>query len=541
MIATSLLDIYTSLISWHLYEVIWDVLNGTGLAYIPFIVALISGLRNAYEESTEKAIAKVEMNLAGMIIVLILIVIPYTDYEVDMAEVKYAITSTDCNIADQSGDGDDTGKSADSAFSSWSGTDAHMPVMWALTNYVSASVTYTTIKAMGCSFNHQKLQTQLSRTTFNDESNEVLLDWFVGACYKPALAEFEREGYGTLDPTALMPWEDPSYIGASMFLNNATKYYQDDTAVMQDTGQVGFSYDSSNVYDQGHTNTSLSVRSCKEMWSSTSPSGIRAQLLEDLTTGDDNAKVWQDFSTEGFKVIDPSMTATQKQDAYLAKVLTNRGLASVMSQATLGLKTETVEDLNANSGTWYENIASDVADLVIGGAAAWDGLGTMAQMSVISDSMKTAVPILISIAQMLIIIIAPLAMVWGNYKLDNFVLLALGYFGLEFLNAIMQLGYYFENKLAEMAAAGLWEGELMVTVTVFLVGFIQLFLLPSLWMALIVATGSTALKGMSGVGASNRGTYGTSGSNGVTSGIGNAAGNMSRDGIKTAGSAFGKK
>lgn len=41
MVANTLLEIYTLMFGWNMYEAIWDVLVGSGLALVPFIVAII--------------------------------------------------------------------------------------------------------------------------------------------------------------------------------------------------------------------------------------------------------------------------------------------------------------------------------------------------------------------------------------------------------------------------------------------------------------------------------------------------------------------
>ena len=522
MIATSLVDIYTTLMSWRLYTVLWDILNGTGLAYIPFIVAIISSMKDVYENSPDKAIAKLEMNIFGMIIVLMLVVIPYMDFDVELGDVQYSVTNTSCNVADATGTGDATGKAADTVFSDFAGAgqEGNMPVAWALVQYISSSVTYTTIKQMGCAFDHQKLLMDLSRVTVRDDEVANRLEGFAQQCYKAALSDLEQNGWPAgYTRDGATPWQQPSYIGSEMFLKTPGRFYNAPRATMITTdADYDFSYEpATNPLDAANPNSDVSVRSCAEVWESTSPDGLRELLFKDLSGSGlfgngENGGVWLDYSLEGYKLTGLTPSNEQKQDMYMATVLSANAMA-MGNQQNLTLGTETYE---APQG-WTDDAMDAVTNLIVGGVAAWDGASTMAQMAVVAQSMKTAVPILISVLQMLVVIIAPMAMVWGNYKLDNFIILALGYFGLEFLNAIMQLGYYFENKVTELAGAAIADMELTAAITGYVVAFLQLFLLPSVWLALVVATGSTALKGMQAVGASQRGNYGTAGSNAITS------------------------
>ena len=86
MVANNLLEIYTLLFGWNMYEAIWDVLVGSGLALIPFIAAVITNFRDNYEDSdAESTIKGLEIKVVSMILVLMLCVIPYKGWEIDLA------------------------------------------------------------------------------------------------------------------------------------------------------------------------------------------------------------------------------------------------------------------------------------------------------------------------------------------------------------------------------------------------------------------------------------------------------------------------
>ena len=78
--AASIVEMYTQLFAWLMYGRIWDVLNDTGLAYLPFIVLLILGLRDHKRRgepiSVRALVAGLRVELVSALVVLVLFVIP---------------------------------------------------------------------------------------------------------------------------------------------------------------------------------------------------------------------------------------------------------------------------------------------------------------------------------------------------------------------------------------------------------------------------------------------------------------------------------
>ncbi|SEG89233.1 conjugal transfer protein TraG N-terminal domain-containing protein [Marinobacterium lutimaris] len=523
MIANQFLDIYTSIVSWKMYGILWDTLNGTGLAYIPFIVAIISSLRQAYDQSASRIIATLEMQMLGFIIMLILVVIPYQNNAVSIEDVKYTITSTSCNVADVSGMGDATGKSADDVFSDLGGAGAsiRVPVAWGLVDYLSSSITYTAIKAIGCAASYDEVLYKISTASIDDTQVLDRLEAFNNQCYRPALADLQQNGLPAgMTRDQLEAWEDPAYIGSEMLLNTPGRYFQSPQAYVHHAEEYGFDYSPTpGSLDEQHDEDMFGATvTCKELWEGRDDvQGLRDVVFESVTDTDDGEDAWDDWDEYGSELYG-TLTEEEQKESFLKAVLdANAGNYAAVDEISVG--SEQVETSWTDPQTYLDGLTN----LVAGGLAAWDGASTWAQFVVIKNAMKTAVPMLISMAQALVIIIAPMAMVWTCYSFSTFVTLALAYFGLEFLNAIMGLGYYFENKISLMSNKALADGEVFASLTVYLVSFIQLFLLPTIWLTLVAATASQAVRGMQGVGGSARGTYGSGGSQTATSMLGRGA------------------
>ncbi len=76
MVVSSAVELYTTLLGWHLYNSIWTLISSAGIIAIPFIVAIVGGLLESRkgEGATGKKelIGALETRLYAMIVVVFL-------------------------------------------------------------------------------------------------------------------------------------------------------------------------------------------------------------------------------------------------------------------------------------------------------------------------------------------------------------------------------------------------------------------------------------------------------------------------------------
>lgn len=200
MIANTYLEIYTMMFGWNMYEAIWDVLVGTGVALIPFIVAVVSTFKENYSGGNAgETIKSMETTLLGMILVLMLCVIPYNGMATTLSGVRYEVTVQDCGTASNtntpsstaSGTGDNTQTGFDSTMSDLQTWQVHKPVAWTLIETVSTAITHTSIKSMTCVNNYEFMLMRISNITIQDETLRKDIQNFYEACYKPAVNKYK--------------------------------------------------------------------------------------------------------------------------------------------------------------------------------------------------------------------------------------------------------------------------------------------------------------------------------------------------------------
>lgn len=509
MIANTFLDIYTIIFSWKVYGAIWDTLNGTGLAYIPFIVAIISSLQQSYDQSPSRIVSTLEFNLLGMILILMLVVIPYDSNNIGLSEVKYSIASTSCQNPEQLGDGDNTGKTADDVFSDMAGgAPVKIPIAWALVDYFSSAITFSAIKAMGCSNDYNDVLVKVGNVSIDDPAILERLNEFNKRCYRPALKDLEENGMPAgADRDALKPWDDPSFIGSNMFLNTPGRFFNAETAYVNQAERFGFTYNPTpGSLDEKHDEDIFGATvSCADLWNDPNH-GLRKDLLGSIKDSSEGDDAWDDWDDYGSDLYGSNIASnTDKEDSFIKTILdANAGGYSAVDDIDI---TSSNGSVDKNVG---QTILDGVTDILVGGTAAITNLGNFSEMWMMKKAMKTALPMLVSMSQALIVILAPLAMVWGMYRMQNFVILALAYFGLEFLNAVLGMGFFFENRIVEMSNSAILEGPL-ASLVVFIVSILQVIVLPVIWLSLIGATGASALQRMGGnVTGGQRGTFGGS-------------------------------
>ena len=95
-------EIFTTLIGWHLYGVIWDVLAATGIVFLPFLWILIDNWRNAFVDGEEgggasAGLRALEVELYIGLFVMLIACVPNGITTLNRADVFYAPPATTAN------------------------------------------------------------------------------------------------------------------------------------------------------------------------------------------------------------------------------------------------------------------------------------------------------------------------------------------------------------------------------------------------------------------------------------------------------------
>tara|TARA_R110001583_G_scaffold88182_3_gene228996 strand:+ start:11479 stop:13131 length:1653 start_codon:yes stop_codon:yes gene_type:complete len=524
MIANNLIEIYTLIFSWNLYNAIWEVLVGTGLALIPFIIILIQALSNYNAmKGVKGTVHEVEMTLLGMIVVMSLCVIPYPN-NVSLASIKYSLEVPDCQVrndiaANTDGDGDNTGEYHDVTFAGMAGNIVQQPVSWYAVNYLSTAITHASIKAMSCVNNYELMLLRLSQVRIQDPIVRNRVKDFHEACYLKTRARFDENPVAI--PNDIEPIDDIDWIGSRLFQNYADEYYEHQEAYMTNMEEFGFTRDEVNrSSDAGAQPLAGANPSCKEIWvgeaNGVNPAkGLRDVILEAIPI-DEVGSITDDWQAWGhFVVTDGNIHPRDSGDLLIKMIL---------EADALNLDSSTDIDL-ANDFEAEQAWGKELLDMVSGLFGAASGTQQFFEINTLKQMAKVAGPMLIALIQMVIVMAAPFLMVHSGYKFATFFGLAWTYFAFEFVNVIWATAYWFDNHILDLY----WSNSdgLLDSYTNTLLGLIisagNIIILPLLWLGLMSSAGSNMIRSLSaGGGGAGGGAAGVAGSGGGDAARGSA-------------------
>jgi len=318
---------------------------------------------------------------------------------------------------------------------------------------------------------------------------------------------------GGINRSGLDALNDINWIGSYTFANNGGAYSNE---ALYLTGnlveQEGYTYNPDRESDLAE---GAPAPYCNEIWRGAAGNvgGLRADLLAEFRA---NHQETEDaFDNYGFKlfVADGAYNDDQLDDLYLKMMLANQG-ASMFGSGTVSADGDGgVEDVTVDEADWWnpfswgsagdawKGAANAVAAAGMTAGVIWnagDNLNAAAQALLMKEAFIQAVPILMSLAQAVVVIVAPIAMVLGGFKVGTFMLLALAYFSLEFTNAIITMGTLFEQRLNLLAGSATGDFDLDAGAVLLVVGMTQIFLLPTIFYMIMVNVGGTLMKGLTG-------------------------------------------
>ena len=134
LIAASPLEVWTTVIGWSWYNLLWDILSGTGIVFLPFLGMLLDVWRESFvdggdEGAATRGVRALELEVYLALLVIVIAAIPNPLTPVSPASVQYNSAATAVTpSATTSGATDDT---LGSAFAATKGTSANVPPWWA--------------------------------------------------------------------------------------------------------------------------------------------------------------------------------------------------------------------------------------------------------------------------------------------------------------------------------------------------------------------------------------------------------------------------
>ncbi len=317
----SLLEVYTTMWGWSVYNIMFDLFRETGLILFPFLVVIIRNWKEPMMSQNDKAASSVSLSRmmiqSGLMIgVLMVAVVPVVGLDVN--QVSYRVACTDSAggtdvLTDVAGGG--TGTTYDTQLADIS--DVQIPIVLMSVLSIGAGVNAAISSSFQCFEDIKGLDEQLRNLTIKDQELRQEYFRFANECFLPAKSKFVKARYGgnyhdyvetkadaflatPASTTALwMPERDDFFFIGSYFYQNTPGFYREfnlDDCDDQPGGcgqkaRTGVSdwpvnqsrdmYSQERIDDPDPDNPLYGKPFCDEWWSD-SARGLRGKLLNSV-------------------------------------------------------------------------------------------------------------------------------------------------------------------------------------------------------------------------------------------------------------------
>ncbi len=432
MTVESFFELYLAIFGWQQYNQIWNILTGTGLAYLPFLIILLLNIigpltSQETRDAATTSVKRMEVDLFIAFTVVVLAAAPAIDLNASVLTYKKPC-DTISGPAGTFSPGS-TGTTFDAVFSDVIATPTQVPVWWWGIMAISSGINREAIAHIGCPPDLSGFQMEIARTRIQDPQllNEV--NKFVRYCYRPARAKLERE---QPDVSAILERQEPDdleWLGSHVLLD--TPGYYDNPHFRPREGIRGWPFDRTRDteypdplpadLDPAHIGRPL----CNDWWTN-GAGGLRGKLLGVIEPEVLGAGI--DLSSE-FVLFGGSLTQEKVEDALLKSVV-GTSLATAPSGSAF------IPSLN-------EEDALSLSRLGGGLGLELEGLSFAPMMYVV----RAALPIIQALILSGLYALLPFALLAARYNLQGLLLISVALFTVKLWSYLWHLAKWLEDNL----------------------------------------------------------------------------------------------
>jgi hypothetical protein len=453
---SSYVEFVTTLLSWILYENIFNVLADSGIVFIPFIGIILGHVistRKAGDDegaAAVQSVKRIETDVIVTLFVMMVAVIPVST--VSLGEMRYSKPQLSCKKDAALINGNDTKTTVDYTLDTIGGESGKAPVWWAIMHMLSKSVTSASIAGIPCSYELASVEVTMASTKIEDPAVRAELQRFIQDCFRPGYAQFVYDG---ANGVANADQSDVKWIGSEHLISNYYNRFYSKRAhpdfPFNETRDAGY---------EGSRNTGGHPY-CNEWWT-TGNVGMRAKLLSAFPRA-----VMDDYVYDNDNLISISanrnISQAEREDIFLRKYFqvhsgsTNRtGLPLGVSYAVSG------SDIRGSAQATVGGVASAAVSSIteffkdiFAGAAGAVGAAISAPGHISEgEAVRKSISFVQSFLLLMFVSLLPFLLVFSSYKISTIIMLTLIYFSFHFLSFIWALAYWLDNHLTTMVTQG---------------------------------------------------------------------------------------
>ncbi len=450
----STIELYTTLLAWFMYDALWDLITGTGIVMVPFIVVIIQMLKDDATKplSTKDFVAVVETRIYLMVFIMTLTAAPMVKlYTERMSYTDMSCVAEQGKITQKRDElgFENTGTQQDVASTRFmsvvAGSEPSMPLWWYFWGRLSIAFTNTLKAMLPCNPDFRTLSQGMGSLVIRDQDLQDEVRQFYRDCWAPGVQRYWRDRRnGTYAPpdqvTPLLNAEqDISWIGSRILLDNPHYYgelraekplkrwpYREfsdaNMASKEAAGGQGFPY-------------------CKEWWDGPEGvsmgdayEGLRNKVYMHITEQEEYSRIgswWDYFWDSQVRSTDLTAGDRDKIDHTIRTAISN---TDTQLQVSFNRSTD-----NGGFGGFMDGVNNIVTNLGVG----IKSLSNRAE----ANTYRAAAPIVQSLLLMALIMFLPLMLVMGLYDMGKVMTLSLIYFSLVFWGYLFHLADYIDSFL----------------------------------------------------------------------------------------------
>ncbi len=433
MTLDSYLELFTTLFGWAFYGVLWDVLVGTGIVYLPFLGILIDNWREPAQGGefgtvTSLSLRRMEIDLFMALLVVVLAGQPAALTPLNAGTLSYTPPPTLSNPVPATA----TVAASQSTYGTtgFNGSPAtvNIPVWWYAVLAMTSGFNHATIEGIPTTRDMRTFEQQARLATIADPRLRQKASEFFSQCYIPARSKYQAEQPSAAAVTTLLTTygsDDPDWMGSHVYRNIAGYY---DT--LRPTNQIpGWAYNAARdtEYDPA-TPPVWGKPTCKQWWED-GAIGLRKQLIDEA-----------DATSAGFSslvvAVAPALAGEQQSDAVVRTVLTNSP------------PTWSNNDLVANN-TGTTGLLSTAEKIAKGGLASGGVLMASALFSVTMTAVLQALPMVQAVMLLGMYALLPMVVVLSRYSISMMVVGAMAIFTVKFWSVLWYLAMWVDQNLIQ--------------------------------------------------------------------------------------------
>ena len=431
MSVDSYLELFTTLFGWTFYGILWDVLVGTGIVFLPFLGILIDNWREPAEGGefgtvTGLSLRRMEIELFTALLVVVLAGQPAPLTALNAATLSYTPPPTLTNPEPTTA----TVAAPQSTFGSTGFTGSadtvNIPIWWYAVLAVSSGINHAVIEGLPSVADMRTYEQQARLATIADPRIRQEVSQFFSECYIPARSKYQADQPTSVAIAALLEEygsDDPDWLGSHVY--RETPGYYD--ILRPSSPIVGWAYIAARDTEYEPSDPPTWGKPYCDAWWSDDDIGLRQKLVAeaDITSG----------GLSGLIIAIAPFLAGEKQFDAVARVVLTNAPPSWSNN-----------DLVAyNTGS--TGLISSAQQLIKGGLATGGVITASALFSVTMTAVLQGLPMVQAVLLLGMYALLPMLVVLSRYSISMMMTGAMAIFTVKFWSVLWYLALWVDQNL----------------------------------------------------------------------------------------------